>query len=67
MPDQHHEPREADKSLLEALQTAIAEGDADLVAGRFRSYQAGDLVREMLRFSKVETPDDQRTGLNRSR
>lgn len=47
MPDKHHEPGEAGKSLLEALRTAIAEGDADLAAGRFRTYQAGDLVREM--------------------
>jgi hypothetical protein len=46
MPDQHHEPR-ADKSSLEALRTAITEGDVDLAAGRFRTYQAGDLVREM--------------------
>jgi hypothetical protein len=53
MPDQHHEHRVADKSLLEALRTAIADGDSDLADGRFRTYQAGDLVREMRRFAEV--------------
>ncbi len=30
-----------------ALRAGIAEGDADFAAGRFKSYKAGDLVREM--------------------
>lgn len=38
---------EQEKLKLKALRQAIAEGDADLAAGRFRSYKAGDLVREM--------------------
>jgi hypothetical protein len=43
-------PPKEDKSPLEALRQAIAEGDADLAAGLFRTYEAGDLVREMRRF-----------------
>ena len=38
---------EQEKLKLKALRQAIAEGDADVAAGRFRSYKAGDLVREM--------------------
>ena len=43
-------PPEEDKSPLQLLSEAIAKGDADLAAGRFRSYEPGDLVREMRRF-----------------
>jgi hypothetical protein len=47
MPALHRSPPEEDKSPLKALREAIAEGDADLAAGRFRSYKTGDFVREM--------------------
>lgn len=43
-------PPEEDKSPLQLLCEAIAKGDADLAAGRFRTCDAGDLVREMRRF-----------------
>ena len=38
---------EQEQLKLKALRQAIAEGDADLAAGRFKSYKAGDLVREL--------------------
>jgi antitoxin ParD1/3/4 len=38
---------EREQLRLKALRQAIAEGDADLAAGRYKSYEAGDLVREM--------------------
>ena len=47
MPALRRKLPEEDKSRPEALREAIAEGDADLVAGRFRTYQAGDQVREI--------------------
>jgi hypothetical protein len=50
MPAMHHEPPEKDTSPLEALRTTIAEGDADLAAARFRTYEAGDLVCQMVGF-----------------
>ena len=32
---------------LKALRQAIAQGDADLAAGRFKSYKAGELAQEL--------------------
>jgi antitoxin ParD1/3/4 len=47
---------EQEQLRLKALRQAIAEGDADLSAGRFRSYKAGDLAREM----RDAIPSDER-------
>jgi len=38
---------EKEQLRLEALRAAITVGDADLAAGRFKSYKTGDLAREM--------------------
>ena len=38
---------EKEQLRLETLRAAIASGDADLAAGRFKNYKAGDLVQEM--------------------
>ena len=38
---------EQEQLRLKALRQAVAEGDADVAAGRVKHYQAGDLVREM--------------------
>ena len=38
---------EHERLRLKALRLAIAEGDADFAAGRYKNYKAGDLEREM--------------------
>jgi antitoxin ParD1/3/4 len=38
---------EQEQLKLKALRQAIAQGDADFAAGRFKSYKAGELAREM--------------------
>ena len=39
---------EQEQLKLKALRQAIAQGDADLAAGRFKSYKAGELAHELL-------------------
>jgi antitoxin ParD1/3/4 len=49
---------EQEQLKLKALRQAIAQGDADLAAGRCKSYKAGELAGEMsdiLRGDKGDT------------